>query len=76
MGTESPQCQDGIDNDSDGKIDYDGGLAALGYIAAEPDPFCAGSPWQIMEALPACGLGAELALLLPPLMWMWRRRRA
>ena len=25
---------------------------------------------------PYCGLGAELALILPPLMWVWRRRRS
>ena len=48
--TESPQCQDGIDNDNDGKIDYDGGLSALGYVAAEPDPYCAGKPWQNRES--------------------------
>ena len=71
---EDSQCQDGIDNDGDGRVDYDGGLAALGYVAAEPDPHCAGRPWGIIEGLPTCGLGVELALLLPPLMWFWRRR--
>jgi hypothetical protein len=70
---ESPKCQDGIDNDADGKIDYDGGLSALGYMAAEPDPYCVGQPGQVTESS-SCGLGAELALLLPPLMWMRRRR--
>jgi hypothetical protein len=73
--TESPHCQDGIDNDGDGPVDYDGGLAALGYTVAAPDPYCAGTPWLILEGLPTCGLGVELVLLLPPLLWLRGRRR-
>ncbi len=69
---EDPACQDGDDNDSDGKIDFDGGLSALGYVAAEPDPQCAYG-WQMRERT-SCGLGAELALLLPLLIWLRGRR--
>ena len=75
--TESPQCQDGIDNDGDGKMDYDAGLSANGSAdPSGPDSYCIGQPWLILETLPTCGLGGfELALILPGLMWLHRRRR-
>lgn len=73
-GTESPRCQDGIDNDNDGTLDYDGGVSALGYQAMEPDSHCGGVPPQNGES-PSCGLGVELALLLPPLRRLLKRRR-
>jgi hypothetical protein len=78
--TESSKCQDGIDNDGDGQMDYDAGLSANGFAdPAGPDPHCVDRPWLNTEAPTAtassCGLGGELTLLLPALMWMWRRRR-
>ena len=72
---EDPQCQDGINNDpgQDDLIDFDGGLSALGYVATDPDPQCVGKPWKNKERRD-CGLGVELALFLPLLIWFRGRR--
>ncbi len=61
------QCDDGRDNDLDGLID-----------AADPE--CA-SPWSPSEELTnfpnmSCGLGPELAAVIPLLGWLAARRRA
>ncbi len=60
--SEAFECTDGLDNDGDGLVDY------------PEDPGCAG-PFQVSESDTRCGLGFEVALVLPPLM-SWRRRRA
>ena len=60
--TESPECDNGIDDDGDGAIDT-------------ADTTC-GNAWQISESPTAgCGMGAELALILPPLLRLRRRLR-
>jgi hypothetical protein len=75
---ENPQCQDGLNNDpgQDALIDHDGGASAglpPGQQTA-PDPQCAGVPWRDLESVPppppGCGLGPELALLVPLLSWL------
>jgi hypothetical protein len=69
---ESPGCQDNIDNDGDGKIDWNGGSGG-----GTPDPECT-APWRRLEKAsqppPGCGIGFELALVLP-LLARWRRAR-
>jgi hypothetical protein len=71
-----PPCSDGVDNDDDGEIDFDGGASALGGVAGgPPDPACMGLPFWSETGL-ACGSGFELTLLLPALFWLRTRTRA
>jgi hypothetical protein len=84
---ENPQCQDGRNNDGQLGIDFDGGASLDidpqdGLIDEEfnpatppvgaPDPQCTAA-WKNKEAR-GCGLGFELALVLPLLMALRRRR--
>ena len=66
LTVENPACNDGADNDGDNLIDFDGGFSALGYIAAEPDPECAGKPWQGSEAEPSATPTATPTFLPTP----------
>jgi hypothetical protein len=72
---ENPQCQDGLNNDNQPGIDFDGGASVNGGVPLDvPDPQCT-SAWKNREAAAACGLGAELAALLPTLRWARSRLR-
>ncbi len=65
---EDPQCDDGLDNDGDGLADWDG--AGFGG----PDPNCVfASSAKEKPSSPSCGLGPELAVLVP-LLGAVRRR--
>jgi hypothetical protein len=71
---ENPACNDGLDNDGDGGIDFNGGPGI-----ATPDPQCAVAYRNKETPNPSggCGLGAELALVMPLLgLAASRRRRA
>lgn len=63
-----PACADDVDNDDDGRVDWDGG-----GVGAE-DPQCTAAS-QNREAVRACGLGYEIALVLPLLQALGRRSR-
>jgi hypothetical protein len=69
------QCSDGLDNDNDNRIDFDGGVCAglPPESITVPDPHCTGAG-DNREKPNGCGIGVELALALP-LLWMARGRR-
>lgn len=72
---EDPACSDGIDNDGDGEFDWDGGAWINGGVPlGPPDTFCS-TPWQNREKPKSCGLGFELAFLLPGLLAARRKLR-
>jgi DNA-binding beta-propeller fold protein YncE len=58
---ENPECNDGVNNDADGLVDL-------------LDPQCTAAYLKV-EVAQSCGLGFELAFLLPPLMLLRARRR-
>jgi subtilisin family serine protease len=60
-------CFDGLDNDSDGAVDVDGD-------GGPPDPHCTSGFDDTEETPSSCGVGPELALLLP-LLGALRRSR-
>jgi hypothetical protein len=71
---EDPFCDDGRDNDKDGGIDADGGGTDT------PDARCNGLPSHGSETPPGggsmgCGIGPELAALIPLLRALRRRAR-
>ena len=72
-------CQDGVNNDGQLGTDFDGGISVLGAGNGDPngaDPQCANA-WTAKESSPrSCGLGAEIALVLPALWALRRRNRA
>ena len=74
--SEISQCQDGVDNEPepDGHIDFDGGASIWGAPIAPADPGCLAF-WDTQETAGLCGLGPELALILPLLGWARNRRR-
>ena len=70
-----PACSNGIDDDGDGRIDFDGGASRNGGVPlADPDPPCVGKPHRNRETPDACGLGGELVLAFG-IASAWRRRR-
>ena len=77
------ECSNGIDDDGDGAIDFDGGASANQGVAFAPaDEGCDGSGASLSESpspdpeVPprACGLGSELGVVLPALLWLRARR--
>lgn len=73
---ERSRCQDGIDNDGQLGIDFDGGASLNGGTPIDvPDPQCFNATRDREGSQPSagCGIGPELALLLPAL-WRMRRR--
>jgi hypothetical protein len=73
LPSEDPACNDGADNDGDKLVDFDG-LAG----ATAKDPQCYRNPiwpWEKVLGPVNCGLGPEVALLLPALAALRARRR-
>ena len=63
------QCFDGLDNDGDGRVDVDGDGGS-----ADPNCVDAFDDDEALDPTLGCGIGPELALLVPLLATLARRR--
>ena len=73
---EDPQCQNGLNDDGQAGIDFDGGASVNGGVPiAAPDAGCLGLSYRNTEKT-GCGLGFELAPLLLGLGALRRRRNS
>jgi hypothetical protein len=71
-----PACANGVDDDGDGAIDWDGDPQGLGAGPAPADDGCAGRPERDSESRArGCGLGLELGAILPALLALCARAR-
>jgi glucose/arabinose dehydrogenase len=70
---EQPLCDDGFDNDRDGETDLDDPQCRNAYENIEATPSNSDDE-LVSDSL--CGLGAEIAFLLPAAIWLRQRRRA
>jgi spore coat protein A len=74
---EAPQCQDGIDNDGQVGIDFDGGASLNGGVPIDvADPNCVSftDNREAVQSGGGCGIGPELVLLTPLLFGLRLRR--
>ena len=67
--SEDPACDDGQDNDGDGGFDFDGAGST------NADAYCPAAFGGAETPPPGCGIGPELALILPLLARLRRRAR-
>jgi hypothetical protein len=73
--TENPACQDGVDNDGQLGIDFDGGASRNGGVPLDvPDPDCPHAWVKREKPNTKCGLGSEVALALAGLELLRRHR--
>ena len=71
-----PACSDGLDNDGDNAIDFDGGASVFGSPVAPPDLHCSSltDDREAAPPRPTCGIGPEPALV-PLIAWARRGRK-
>ena len=67
---ENPECDDGIDNDGNGLVDFADPKCSAAWPYWEEAP-----PLSAFQPPPVCGVGMELALVMPLLGWWHVRRR-